>query len=123
MFLAAAIQMTSGPDRAANEARERQQQLESRQFQAQLQATLVADNQAGGLIVVDPPFRPMRPASGERMKVATAGAAGSLVLSLLAAFAAAMFDRRIYDRRDISRIVGPDVIVVVAKLTAARKSA
>ena len=42
--------------RAATEARERQQQLESRQFQAQLTATLVAANQAGGLQVVDPPF-------------------------------------------------------------------
>lgn len=104
--------------RAASEARERQQQLESRQFQAQLTATLVAAKQAGGLIVVDPPYRPMHPVTGGRSKVAIGGSIGSVVLALIVMVLAAMMDRRIYDMEDISRVIPQDMVIVVPRLEA-----
>ena len=45
-------------NRDVSEARERQSQLEAKQFQAELAATLTAAGQGGQLVVVDPPFRP-----------------------------------------------------------------
>jgi hypothetical protein len=102
--------------RAVMEARDRQEQMEARQFQAQLLATLVADRQAGGLIIADPPFRPVRPVSGGRFKIALVGGAAAVVLAALAMLITALLDRRLYDRRDVERIVGSDVIVVVTRL-------
>jgi uncharacterized protein involved in exopolysaccharide biosynthesis len=106
--------------RAATEARERQQQLETRQFQAQLTATLVAANQAGGLQVIDPPFRPMKPITGGRSKVAIGGGLGSLVLALGVMVLAAKFDRRIYGAEDIARVYPVDILVEVPRLEAAK---
>jgi protein tyrosine kinase modulator len=106
--------------RAASEARERQQQLETRQFQAQLTATLVAANQAGGLTIVDPPFRPMKPITGGRSKVAIGGGLGSLVLALAAMLLAAKFDRRIYGVEDIVRVYPVEILVEVPRLEAAK---
>lgn len=106
--------------RAASEARERQQQLETRQFQAQLTATLVAANQAGGLTVVDPPYRPMKPITGGRSKVAIGGGLGSLVLALAVMLLAAKFDRRIYAAEDIARVYPVDILVEVPRLEAVK---
>ena len=106
--------------RAASEARERQQQLEARQFQAQLAATLVAANQAGGLTIVDPPFRPMKPITGGRSKVAIGGGLGSLILALGLMLLAAKFDRRIYGIEDIARVYPVDILVEVPRLEAAK---
>jgi uncharacterized protein involved in exopolysaccharide biosynthesis len=106
--------------RAATEARERQQQLESRQFQAQLTATLVAANQAGGLTIVDPPFRPMKPITGGRSKVAIGGGLGSLVLALAVMLLAAKLDRRIYGVEDIARVYPVEILVQVPRLEAAK---
>ena len=106
--------------RAATEARERQQQLEARQFQAQLTATLVAANQAGGLQVIDPPFRPMKPITGGRSKVAIGGGLGSLILALGVMLLAAKFDRRIYGVEDIARVYPVDILVEVPRLEAVK---
>ena len=106
--------------RAASEARERQQQLETRQFQAQLTATLVAANQAGGLTILDPPFRPMKPITGGRSKVAIGGGLGSLVLALGVMLLAAKFDRRIYGVEDIARVYPVDILIEVPRLEAAK---
>ncbi len=103
--------------RSVAEARDRQQQMESKQFQAQLMATLVAGNQAGGLVITDPPFKPLRPVSGGRTKVAVAGAVGSALLGLLAAIVAGLFDRRVYDAHDLLKAVHADIVVVVPRLT------
>jgi hypothetical protein len=104
--------------RGATEARERQ--LEARQFQAQLTATLVAANQAGGLQVIDPPFRPMKPITGGRSKVAIGGGLGSLILALGVMLLAAKFDRRIYGVEDIARVYPVDILVEVPRLEAAK---
>lgn len=103
--------------RAASEARQRQEQLEARQFQIGLLATLVAGNQGGGLTIADPAFRPSRPISGGRFKIAMVGLAGSVLLAFGAVLLFGVFDRRLYDAHDISRAVPVDVVVVVPRLT------
>jgi capsular polysaccharide biosynthesis protein len=85
-----------------------------------LTATLVAANQAGGLVVVDPPFRPMRPITGGRSKVAIGGGIGALVLALAVMVLAAMMDRRIYGAEDVSRVIPATLLVVVPRLEAGK---
>ena len=81
---------------------------------------MVAANQAGGLQVVDPPFRPMKPITGGRSKVAIGGGLGSLVLALAVMVLAAKFDRRIYGVEDIARVVPVDILIEVPRLEAAK---
>jgi hypothetical protein len=102
--------------RAVAEAHERQQQIESKQFQAQLLATLVAGNQAGGLVITDPPFKPMRPVAGGRFKIAAAGLAVSLFLALVVLVLAGFLDRRVYDAHDVVQAIHADIVVVVPRL-------
>jgi len=104
-------------NRDVAEARERQGQLEARQFQAQLAATLVAGGQGGRLTIADPAFRPLRPVAGGRFKIALAGASFSLFLAFLAISGMAWLDDRLYGVRDIERVVEEPIVVVVPKLT------
>ncbi len=104
-------------NREVAEARERQTQLQGKQFQAELMATLAGGGQGGRLVVIDPPFRPVRPITGGRFKIAGAGLAASLVLSFLTIVLFAAFDDRLYGDRDIHRIVKDGIVVVIPKLT------
>jgi hypothetical protein len=104
-------------NRDVAEARERQMQLQGKQFQAELMATLAGGGQGGRLVVIDPPFRPVRPITGGRFKIAGAGLAASIVLSLLTIVLFAAFDDRLYGDRDIHRIVKDGIVVVIPKLT------
>jgi len=95
------------------EARERGQQLDSRDFQAQLLATLSATGRIGRILVVDPAFRPSRPIAGSRSKVALGGMAAAVGVALLALLGAAAFDRRLFASWDVRQVVGDDRFVVV----------
>ena len=92
-------------------------QLQGKQFQAELMATLAGGGQGGRLVVIDPPFRPVRPITGGRFKIAGVGLAASIVLSLLTIVLFAAFDDRLYGDRDINRIVKDGIVVVIPKLT------
>jgi uncharacterized protein involved in exopolysaccharide biosynthesis len=102
--------------RETAEARERQQQLEAKQFQAHLMATLAGTGQAGRIIIADPPFRPTRPIAGGRFKIALVGGIASLVLALLAVMALAAFDDRLYVARDVERIMQSAIVVAIPRL-------
>lgn len=99
------------------EARERQEQLESKQFQASLLATLASTGEAGRLVVIEPAFRPMRPVAGRRATYAGLGLVGSLGLALLVMVVMALFDERLYSSGDIRRIVIDPFIVVVPPMS------
>jgi hypothetical protein len=104
-------------NRDVSEARERQVQLEAKQFQAELMATLAGGGQGGRLVVIDPPFRPVKPITGGRFKIAAVGLAVSVMLSLLTIVLFAAFDDRLYGERDVHRIVKDGIVVVIPKLT------
>ncbi|HEY7376990.1 MAG TPA: hypothetical protein VIF57_32825, partial [Polyangia bacterium] len=103
-------------NRDVSEARERQGQLESKQFQAQLAATLTAGGQGGQLVIVDPAFRPMRPVAGGRLKIALVGGAASLALALLVIFGVASFDDRLYAAHDVEGVLDDGVVVIIPKV-------
>jgi hypothetical protein len=100
-------------NREVSEARERQNQLETKQFQAELAATLAAAGQGGQLVVADPPFRPLRPVTGGRQKIVMMGAVGSLVLGLMALGLFAAFDDRLYAARDVGGMFDDGIVVVI----------
>jgi len=103
-------------NRDVSEARERQNQLETKQFQAQLAATLILGGQGGQIKIADPPFKPMHPVAGERMKIALLGLAGSLLLALVVIGVFAAFDDRLYAAHDIESFVEDGIIVVIPKI-------
>jgi len=105
-------------NREVSEARERQSQLEGKQFQAQLAATLIAGGQGGQLVISDPPFKPMAPIAGGRFKIALVGVAGSVVLGLFVILIVAMFDDRLYSSHDVEGVLSDGIIVVIPKVVA-----
>jgi hypothetical protein len=102
--------------RETAEARERQGQLEAKQFQAHLMATLAGTGQAGRIVVADPPFRPTRPIAGGRFKIALVGGIVSLLLAALSVLAMAAFDDRLYVARDVERIMSNSIVVAIPRL-------
>ena len=90
-------------NREMSEARERQSQLETKQFQAQLAATLAAGGQAGQLTIVDPPFKPLRPVAGGAVQDRPRRRVGSVVLGLLVIGVASSLDDRLYAARDVGK--------------------
>ena len=104
-------------NRDVSEARERQVQLEGKQFQASLIATLAGGGQGGRLVVIDPPFRPVKPITGGRFKIAAVGLAVSVMLAFMTILLFAAFDDRLYGERDVHRIVKDGIVVVIPKLT------
>ncbi|HMF40191.1 MAG TPA: hypothetical protein VKQ32_05835 [Polyangia bacterium] len=103
-------------NRDVSEAKERQGQLENKQFQAQLAATLVSGGQGGQLKIADPPFKPMHPVAGERMKIALLGVAASIILALVVIGVFAAFDDRLYAAQDIESFVEDGIVVVIPKV-------
>jgi hypothetical protein len=101
--------------RSVNEARERQNQIEAKQFQADLFATLVSGGQAGRLVIADPPFRPTRPIAGSRSKIALVGGIASLALGVFAVLVMAAFDDRLYGARDVERLMSTAIVVAVPR--------
>ena len=102
-------------NRDVAEARERQSNLEAKQFQANLAATLTAGGQGGQLLIADPPFRPMRPVAGGRLKVALMGGVASVLLALIVIGAFAAFDDRLYAAHDVNSVFGDGIVVVIPK--------
>ncbi|HVR64397.1 MAG TPA: hypothetical protein VMU50_21000, partial [Polyangia bacterium] len=102
--------------RDVSEARERQNQLESRQFQTSLYATLASSGGAGRLVIVDPAFKPIRPVAGRRMTMALMGGAGSVALALLVMLCLAFLDERLYSTGDVQGVIGDQFVVLVPAL-------
>jgi uncharacterized protein involved in exopolysaccharide biosynthesis len=100
-------------NREVAEAHQRQTQLEARQFQAELAATLAAAGQGGQLVIADPPYRPTSPVAGGRGKIAMIGIAGSFILGILVLGIFAAFDDRLYTMRDIEGAIDDGIVVVI----------
>jgi hypothetical protein len=103
-------------NREVTEATERQAQLQSKQFQAELASMLTSAGAGARLVIADHPFRPLRPIAGGRSKVAMAGGAGSLLLALLSMAAFALFDDHLYGAPDIQRVLDDCIVVVIPSI-------
>ena len=104
--------------REVNDARDRQDKLESRQFQAQLAATLATGGHSSRFVIADAPFKPIRPVAGGRFKIALIGGVGSILLALIALAIAASLDDRLYGARDVQSLAGDGFVVVIPRLTS-----
>ena len=95
-------------------ARERYLQLEDRQFRASLAASSAAAGRTAKIEVIDPAFRPTRPASVGRTTVALAGVGTTFALTLLVLLGLALRDDRVLHASELSA-VGPLVVEIPAQ--------
>src|SRR5262249_14862498 len=98
-------------NRAVAEARERFEQLDTRQFRASIAASSLNSGQSARIEYIDPAYRPTRPIGLSPQRLIAFGAVGSLAIGLVLAFALAMLDDRVYGRSDIDKLV--EVLVEV----------
>jgi Mrp family chromosome partitioning ATPase len=91
-------------NREVTEARERFQQLDSRQFVAAMTASSLVSGQAAQIVVVDPAFLPAQPVGMALKRLMALGALLSLGLALGLAALLGAVDDRLYDREDVDRL-------------------
>jgi len=101
-------------NRQVNDSRERNQQLEARQFKASILESAVTNARNAQMIIVDPAYKPTHPNKG-RTQIALVGLGISLVLSILVALACTLLDDRIYDRIDLDGLALAPILGVVPK--------
>jgi hypothetical protein len=99
-----------------SEARERRRKIDAKLFQAQLLSTLGSAKQGGGFVVKNAPDQPRRPLTSAGPRLALVGGATSALIALIALIVAGRLDGRLYDTRDVARVLGPNLLVVVPKM-------
>lgn len=102
-------------DRRASEARDRLAVLQSKQFQASLQATLDLQDKTGELVVVDPAFLPARAERRGRVKMGALGAGAALALVFGLSLAVVFFDDRLRAELDFARLGLPPLLAEVPR--------
>ncbi len=102
------------------EARERVQNLEAKEAMANMAASAEETGQAAQIDIVDPAFRPTRPAGGGRMKVMLMGLLASMALAFAIVLACAIFDDRLYERLDVEGLELAPLLVTVPRTHAGR---
>lgn len=98
--------------RTVTEARERVEALSDSVFRAELDANQKLADTGAVLSVVDPAFRPVRPAGPSKTLITLAGLALFLALGTGLALGLAVIDDRIYRRRDLEEL-GIAVLAVI----------
>jgi capsular polysaccharide biosynthesis protein len=83
------------------DARDRQRQLDDKQFKASISASSAMNDRNIQVSVLDPAFLPTHPISRPRRMLVMAGLLIALVLALLTALISARLDDRIHDKLDI----------------------
>lgn len=90
------------------EGRERLQKIQEKQFRATMLESVVQSGRAAQMIIVDPAYRPTRPAPPGRSVLAMVGLALAAALAFLVALLLAILDDRMYYPSEIDRLkLGP----------------
>ena len=95
--------------------RERFQNLQDKEFKAQMVESAAATGRTAQMVVVDAAFLPKHAAPPGRTTLMAVGLAATLALSALFALGLALVDDRIYDRDDIERLGMLPLIGVVPR--------
>jgi uncharacterized protein involved in exopolysaccharide biosynthesis len=103
-------------NREVSEARERYNQVESREFAASMMASSEETGQVAQIEVVDPAFKPVKPFGGGRFKMFLMGMVASLGMAVAVVLACAVFDDRLYDSADVEQLELAPVLVTVPRL-------
>ena len=106
-------------NREMNDSRERNQQLEARQFKASIMENAVTSGRNAQMIIVDPAYKPTHPNKG-RTQVVIAGAAASVALALILALILTVLDDRLYDRVDVESLKVAALLGVVPRADGGR---
>lgn len=99
--------------RAVTEAQDQRKQLENKRFLAEMNERINVGDGGVGLVIIDPPYKPTRPARGGRMQAAMIGGAVALITALGLMLLLALLDDRIYSRDDIERLETLPLLVTV----------
>jgi uncharacterized protein involved in exopolysaccharide biosynthesis len=91
-------------NREVQEARERNQQLQTKQFNASMAESAAASGRNAQMVIVDPAYKPTHPAKPSRSVIAAVGVLVSIGLALALALGFALLDDRLYDRVDVERL-------------------
>lgn len=102
--------------REVADARERQRQLDDKQFKASISASSATNDRNIQVSVLDEAYRPTHAISRPRSQLLAAALVICFVLALLTAVASALFDDRIHGRVDLERL---DVLPVVGAIPRA----
>jgi len=102
-------------NREVAEARERNQNLQTKQFNASMAESAAASGRNRQMVIVDPAYKPTHPAKPGRAIIAGAGLAASMMLAIVLALGCALLDDRLYDRVDIERLELAPLLGVVPK--------
>jgi Mrp family chromosome partitioning ATPase len=109
--------------REAAEARERFQQLESRQFVASMNANMAASGQSSQIVIIDPAFLPVRPSGPSRAARALIGAFFAMVVGFGVAFVLSLTDDRVVEGEDLERLQLAPVLLDIEKANMPRELA
>ena len=91
-------------NREVAESREKQQQLQDKQFKASMLESAVAAGRNTQMTIVDQAYKPTHPAKPGRFTIVAVGCVVALMLALGLALMLAFFDDRIYDRTDLEAL-------------------
>jgi uncharacterized protein involved in exopolysaccharide biosynthesis len=110
--------------REVNDTRERQRQLDEKQFKASFAASSVMDDRNTQVTVLDPAYRPTHAVSLPRSTLLAGALLLCLVLAILTACISAALDDRIHDRADLEHLDITPVLAVIprAALPALRRA-
>jgi uncharacterized protein involved in exopolysaccharide biosynthesis len=101
-------------NREVADARERNGQLESRQFKASIMENAVTSGRNAQMIIVDPAYKPTHPNKG-RTQVVIAGVVASVGLAILVSLLLTFLDDRLYDRVDVENLAVAPLLGVVPR--------
>lgn len=99
--------------REVAEARERFQQLDSKQFMATMTLSTLMSGQAAQIIVIDPAYVPARPVGMSNTRLFILGIAASVLASVAVAATLGLVDDRIFHRDDAERL---ELLPVLAEI-------
>ncbi|AKU98455.1 Lipopolysaccharide biosynthesis chain length determinant protein [Labilithrix luteola] len=101
--------------REANDVRERQRQLDDKQFKASIAASSLLNERNIQVSVLDPAYLPTHPSSRPRSTGLAVGLLVAFVLALLTALVSARLDDRIHDRIDLEALYVMPVLAVIPR--------
>ena len=107
--------------REVSELQERKQSVEAKAFTAEMVAASEVATQGAQLVVIEPAFRPSRPAGTPRSMFVIAGMVAFTALGITLSFGCALMDDRIVAKYDIERLELLPVLVVVPMPKKQRK--
>lgn len=109
-------------NREVEEARDRFQQLDTRQFMATMTASSLTNGQAAQILVIDPAYLPSKPNGLSTTRFVAAGVAAALGAGMCLALLLGLLDDRLLDRNDLEKLgLAPVLIEVPVRMSGGRR--